>query len=172
MKRKWLIYALHYFFSLYIIFYFFKCNLLECTGRANIFIYNKIFGLLRSTIEWTNFVVNPTLISVPRTSWIWYTMPCVTFDFSKHPVHNIFDMPSWEIINVKIVWLMIRCIILQLTFYFLLTLLFLSLTILIAWIGFRGVFSNFYYIKVDVDTYAYEIHSSQFISWTISIVQI
>ena len=72
--------------ALYIIFYFFKCNLLECTGRANIFIYNKIFGLLRRT----NFVVNPTLISVPRTSWIWYTMPCVTFDFSKHPVHNIF----------------------------------------------------------------------------------
>ena len=121
-------------FALYIIFYFFKCNLLECTGRANIFIYNKIFMLLwrRPTMECTNFVVNPTLFSVPRTSWIWYTMPCVTFDFSKHPVHNIFDMPAWEIINVKIVWLMIRCIILQLTFYFVLTLLFPSLTILIA----------------------------------------
>ena len=37
--------------ALYIIFYFFKCNLLECTGRANIFIYNKIFGLLRSTFN-------------------------------------------------------------------------------------------------------------------------
>ena len=120
--------------ALYIIFYFFKCNLLECTGRANIFIYNKIFGLLRSliSIECTNFVVNPKLFSVQRTSWVWYTMPCVTFDFSKHPVHNIFDMPSWEIIDVKIVWLMIRCIILQLTFYLLLTLLFPSLTILIA----------------------------------------
>ena len=127
--------------ALYIIFYFFKCNLLECTGRVNMFIYNKIFGLLRSspikiihliTMECTNFVVNPTLFSVPRTSLIWYAMPCVAFDFSKHPVHNILDMPSWEIVNVKIVWLMIRCIILQLTFYFVLTLLFPSLTILIA----------------------------------------
>ena len=130
----------------------------------------KIIHLI--TIECTNFVVNPSLFSVPRTSWIWYTMPCVTFDFSKHPVHNIFDMPSWEIRNVKIVWLMIRCIILQLTFYFLLALLFPSLTILIAPIGFRGVFSNFYHIKVDVDTYAYEIHSSQCRSCTIFIVQI